>query len=318
MRVLVVSNMAPDERSPQRGSFVRDQVEGLRAAGVDVELLEFPPGRAQLARAVGRIRGAIRGGGFDLVHAHYGLAGWCAALAGARPLAVTFHGTDVRHPVVGPLSRRLARRADLIGVVSRDLFQARDGRPGARRVPGRTAILPCGANLDRFQPLAQSEARARLGLHGEARLLLFPADPARPEKRFDRAAEVARRADGELLTAGGIEPDRMPLWLNAASAILITSDYEGFGLAAVEALACGRPILSTPVGIAPPLLGGVDGCLVAPFDPERWAGVARAHLDAGQPASPRPHPARWLGADLLAERVAAAYHSILDPESQFS
>jgi glycosyltransferase involved in cell wall biosynthesis len=304
--------MQLDERAPQRGSFVRDQVAGLRAAGAEVELLEFSPGRSRYRSAIARIREAIRGGGFDLIHAHYGLTGWCAALAGARPLAVTFHGTDVRHPIVGRLSRLLARRADLVGVVSRDLLTDRDGRRGLRRAPGRTAILPCGAALARFQPLARAEARAELGLDAEARLLLFPADPARQEKRFDRAAEVARESRAELLTARGIPPERMALWINAASVVLITSDYEGFGLAAVEALACGRPVLSTPVGIAPALLDGVEGCLVAPFDRDAGAEAARRHLDAGFAAGPAPRAARWLGADLLAERVLAAYEGVID------
>ena len=312
MRVLVVSNMAPDEGAPQRGSFVRDQVDGLQRAGADVELLEFPPGRSQYRPTVARIRRALHSDRFDLVHAHYGLTGWCAALAGARPLAVTFHGTDVRHPVVGPLSRLLARRADLVGVVSRDLLADRDGRPGVRRAPGRTAILPCGAALGRFMPLPQHQARERLGLDPTARLLLFPADPRRPEKRFDRAAEVAGHAGAELLTAGRIAPARMPLWINAASAVLVTSDYEGFGLATVEALACAQPVLSTPVGIAPALLSGVDGCLVAPFDADRWAEVARRHLDADPPPSIDTGPVGWLSADPLAERVVAAYRSVLD------
>ena len=318
MRVLVVSNMAPDDRSPQRGSFVRDQVAGLRAAGLEVELLEFPRGVSQYRAAVRRIRRTVRGDRFDLVHAHYGLTGWCAALAGAKPLAVTFHGTDVRHPVVGRLSGALARRADLVGVVSRDLFADRGRRRGIRRAPGRTAILPAGADLARFAPLEQAEARRRLGLDPEARLLLFPADPARPEKRFDRASEVARRAGAELLTTGRVAPVEMTLWINAASAVLVTSDYEGFGLAAVEALACGRPVLSTPVGIAGALLRDVDGCLVAPFDAEVWAAVARERLDAGSAAAIDPRPARWLAADLLAERVAAAYRAVLGPDPQFS
>jgi teichuronic acid biosynthesis glycosyltransferase TuaC len=307
MRVLVVSNMKPDAGAPQRGSFVRDQVDGLRRAGVDVELVEFPPGRGEYPRAVRRLRRVLRADDFDLVHAHYGLTGWCAALAGARPLVVTFHGTDVRHPVVGPLSRRLAARVDLAAGVSRELFETRDGRRGLRPPPGRAAVLPCGAALDRFRGIPQAEARTELGLEPDGRFLLFPAAAARPEKRRDRAAEVARLAGARLLTTGAIEPGRMALWLNAASAVLITSDYEGFGLAAVEALACGRPVLSTPVGIAPLLLAGIDGCLAARFDARAWADLARAHLDAGDPRVDGAARAAWFGADALAGRVAVAY-----------
>ena len=263
--------MKPDASAPQRGSFVRDQVAGLRRAGVDVEILELPPGRREYPRTIRRIRRALREGRFDLVHAHFGLTGWCALLAGARPLVVTFHGTDVRHPKVGRLSRRLARRVDLAGVASRELFEAAGGRRGLPRRPGRTAVLACGADLGRFQPVPQAEARTELGLDADGRYLLFPAAPSRPEKRHDRAAEVARLADAKLLTAGRIDPARMPLWINAASAVLVTSEYEGFGLAAVEAIACGRPVLSTPVGIAPTLLAGIDGCLAPRFDATAWA-----------------------------------------------
>src|SRR5204862_450451 len=153
-----------------------------------------------------------------LVHAHYGLAGWCAALAGARPLAVTFHGTDVRHPLVGPLSRLLARRADLIGVVSRDLFAARDGRSGARRAPGRTAILPCGALLGGAPP--RPVGRGRLGWPAGAPLAarVMAARRSlvdsgawgpwrRPAIRAPRGRRSGRRAPGDA----GRPPDQRAL-----------------------------------------------------------------------------------------------------------
>ena len=306
--------MKPDASAPQRGSFVRDQVAGLRRAGVDVEILELPPGRREYPRTIRRIRRALREGRFDLVHAHFGLTGWCALLAGARPLVVTFHGTDVRHPKVGRLSRRLARRVDLAGVASRELFEAAGGRRGLPRRPGRTAVLPCGADLGRFQPVPQTEARAELGLDADGRYLLFPAAPSRPEKRHDRAAEVARLADAKLLTAGRIDPARMPLWINAASAVLVTSEYEGFGLATVEAIACGRPVLSTPVGIAPTLLAGIDGCLAARFDASAWAEVVRGHLESGDPRVAGGPRAAWFSAESLAGRVAAAYAELAGVE----
>ena len=115
MRVLVVMNFAPDEATPQRGRWVVDQVDALRAGGIDVDLFTFPPGKDQYLPATREIRRLIRDNEYDLVHAHYGLAGWCARLAGARPLIVTFHGTDVRHPVVGRMSRRLTKSIDLTG-----------------------------------------------------------------------------------------------------------------------------------------------------------------------------------------------------------
>lgn len=309
MRVLVVTNFEPDPATPQRGRWVRDQVEAVRQHGIEVEVFGFQPGRGEYLPATRRLRRLLRRSRFDLVHAHYGLPGWCALLAGARPLLVTFHGTDVRHPTVGFLSRRLARRADLAAAVSRALFATEGGRPGLPRAPG-AAVLPCGPDLRRFRPLPRDEARRELGLDPRRPFLFFPANPARPEKRHDRAAELAAACGAQLVAGGSIEPERMPLWLNAANAVLVTSDYEGFGLACIEALACDVPVLSTPVGVAPYALRGIEGCLCAPFEPEAWAALARRHLEATDPRVAGAAQAETLSAERMAERLAVAYRHL--------
>lgn len=318
MRVLVVTNITPDSGAPWRGRFVRDQVDCVRRAGVDVELFSFPVGRLEYPRATAAIRRILRGERFDLVHAHYGLAGWCAALAGARPLIVTFHGTDVRHPITGFLSRRLVRRLDLVAAASRALFSPEGGRPALPRRPGADAVLPCGADLERFRPASRAEARSRLGLDADGRYLLFPAAKGRPVKRYDRAAEVARRAGAELISGEGIESERMPEWMNAADAVIVTSDNEGFGLVAVEALACDVPVVSTPVGIAPFLLGGIDGCLAAPFDADRWAEALRPHLAQDDPRVAGRGRAAWFSAPLMADRVIEAYRELVERHQDLS
>ena len=310
MRVLVVTNFMPDASAPQRGRWVRDQVDEVRRRGIEVDVFEFARGRDEYLPATRRLRSLLRRQRFDLVHAHYGLAGWVARLAGAKPLVVTFHGTDVRHHLVGHLSRRLAWRVDLVAGVSRALFLPEDGRAGLPAVPG-SAVLPCGPDLRRFEPLPRAEARRQLGLDPEGPYLFFPANPARPEKRHDRAAALAEACEADLLTGGSIEPEQMPLWINAANAVLVTSDYEGFGMAAVEALACEVPVFSTDVGIAPYALGGIDGCLCAPFDVDAWAALARRHLAAPDPRVGGAARAATLSASGMAERVIEAYETVL-------
>jgi glycosyltransferase involved in cell wall biosynthesis len=210
------------------------------------------------------------------------------------------------------MSRALARRVDLAAAVSRALFAEEDGRPGLPRVPG-AAVLPCGPDLHRFHPIPRAEARRRLGLEPRGRYLLFPADPARPEKRHDRAAALAAACDAELLTGGSIEPDRMPLWVNAANAVLVTSDYEGFGLACVEALACDVPVLSTPVGVAPFAVAGIEGCLASAFEVDSWAAAAGPHLASEDPRVRGARRAASLSAERMAARVAVAYRGLLSP-----
>jgi glycosyltransferase involved in cell wall biosynthesis len=311
VRVLVVTNFVPDAGAPQRGRWVRDQVKEIRQRGIEVEVFSFPPGSRQYIPATRRLRKLLKRERFDLVHAHYGLPAWCAQLAGARPLIVSFHGTDVRHWLVGPMSRRLAWRVDLVAAVSRALFEPENDRPGLPPVPG-SAVLPCGPDLGRFRPMPRSEARRELGLDPNGRYLLFPANPNRPEKRHDRAAELAAACDAELLTGGSIDPEQMPLWVNAAKAVLVTSDYEGFGMVTVEALACDVPVLSTPVGIAPYALRVMSGALCAPFDLDTWAATAKPLLDSPDPRIDGATRAASLSAARMAERTIVAYRDVLN------
>ncbi|MBK5231888.1 MAG: glycosyltransferase family 4 protein [Thermoleophilia bacterium] len=311
MRVLVVMNFGADQATPQRGRWVVDQVDALRELGIEAELFTFQPGKSHYLPATRRIRQILRERDFDLVHAHYGLAGWCARLAGADPLVVTFHGTDVRHRVVGPMSRMLTKRIDLVAGVSKALFETEAGRPGLPLAEGRNAVLPCGADLSRFAPADRHEAKTALGLDPDTRYLFFPADPARPEKRFDRVEELAEACDAALITGGGIPPDEMCRWINASHAVLVTSDYEGFGLACLESLACDVPVLSTPVGIAPHALRNVGGTLCADFDLPTWSAFASGLLAQPDPRAPGRSVSEALSAGRMAERVVFAYEEIL-------
>ena len=320
--MLVLSNMLPDPLHPERGSFVRDQVAAIRAleqgegsdaspAGqgtprrdrVEVELYEFPPGPRALLAAARRLR-ARRGERFDLVHAHFGLSAWPALAVGAPLRALTLHGTDLRHPRTRLLTRAALPTVQLLATVSAEL--ARELPARARR---RAQVLPCGVDMERFRPLARQQARAQLGLDPGRPCLLFAADPARPEKRHDRALELAARTGVELLVLGGIEPDRVPLMINAANAVLVPSEREGFGLAVLEALACEVPVLATPVGIHSEALAELPGTLCAPYEPTVWsAALAPLLADPDPRVAGRERAERW-SAQRMAERVLAAWRA---------
>src|SRR3954468_494407 len=272
MRALVISDMAPDDAAPGRGVFVRDQVAALRRLpGLEVELDEAAPGAGALGALAAR---CARRRGFDVVHAHYGLSAWPAlAVRGARR-AVTLHGTDLRHPRTRRITLASFRRLALVATASASLASELPADHHARRV----AVLPCGVSLERFRPIARAEARAALGLAPGEPLLLFPADPARAVKRHDRARAVA--GDTRLATLGAAAPEEVALWINAANAVLVPSEAEGFGLAVLEAMACDVPVLATPVGIHQLALDGIRGALCAPFDEQAWRTALAPHLAA--------------------------------------
>ncbi len=307
MRALVVTNMHPTPARPALGRFVQDQVAALRAIdGVDVELFAFPPGLRSYPRAARELRRRYRGERFDVVHAHFGLTAWPALALRGAPHVVTFHGTDLAHPRSGRLSRAALPFVDLAATVSASLARDRLAGAGVRR---RVAVLPCGVDLGRFRPLPRAEARARLGLDADAPCLLFPADPARAEKRFDRAREVA--GDVPLLTLGDVHPDEVPAWVNAANAVLVPSEREGFGLAVLEALACDVPVLATPVGIAPLALDGIAGAHCGPFDRDAWRAALAPHLAAADPRVAGRARAELFSAERMAARVVAAWRGVM-------
>ncbi|MCL2770603.1 MAG: glycosyltransferase, partial [Solirubrobacterales bacterium] len=148
-------------------------------------------------------------------------------------------------------------------------------------------------------------------LPAHAPLLLFPADPARAEKRHDRARALADSTGVRLLTLGGVAPERVPLYVNAAYAVIVLSEREGFGLAVLEALACDIPVLATPVGVHATVLDGLDGSLCAPFEQARWAAALVPHLAAADPRLSGRERAQRFSARRMAERVASAWRTSL-------
>jgi glycosyltransferase involved in cell wall biosynthesis len=173
-------------------------------------------------------------------------------------------------------------------------------------------VLPCGVDTSRFRPGSRIEARKSLGLEPDGRYLLLPADPNRAVKRADRARAVAEDTESELLTAGEVDPERMPELIKASSAVLITSDSEGFGLAALESLACGVPVFSTPVGVAPFAVAGIEGCLVEEFDRSVWAEAARDALDKRTEPIDAMDRVGPFTARRMAERVLSAWEGMVD------
>jgi glycosyltransferase involved in cell wall biosynthesis len=305
VRALVVTNMYPTPERPALGSFVRDQVEALRRRGdVEIELFAFAPGLRAYPRAARELRRRYRGRRFDVVHAHFGLTAWPAVAARLGPVVVTLHGNDLFHPRSNRLTRAILPRVALPAAVSREFSGLLPGAGVTRRV----AVLPVGIDVERFRPIPRREARERLGLDPAGPYLLFPHDPARPLKRFDRAQEAA--GETRLLTMGNVPPGEVPYWINACNAVLVPSAAEGFGLSVIEALACGVPAFGTPVGIHPVALSGIAGAFCAPWDRDAWRAALAPVLASDDPRVDGRERAELFSADRMAARVVAAWRDV--------
>jgi glycosyltransferase involved in cell wall biosynthesis len=252
-------------------------VERLREAGVEMEVIRYRDfGLTGLGGVVANARrrpwrlppmlaamvASTRRCDADLVHAHWIPAGAVAALAG-KPFVVTLHGTDVelarRAP---PLARLVLRRAAAVIAVSSALADA-------ARALGATAVhvVPNGVDVP-----------ATVEPEAEPPFVLYAGRLSR-EKGIE---ELVAAADGLPLVVVGDGPlrDRVPQargfvareelsrLYGRAAVVTCPSRREGFGLAAAEAMAHGRPVVASAVGGLLDLVDdGETGLLVPPRDP---------------------------------------------------
>ncbi|MDE3181601.1 MAG: glycosyltransferase [Acidobacteriota bacterium] len=281
-KILLVTNMWPYAGDPSYGAFIKEQVESLAALGVEYDLL-FINGRESkwnYARGVRELHRMLRKKRYDLVHAHFGLAGCVARLQARAPLVVTFHGDDVlgrpkrngrittKGRVFQASSFLLARSAMAVIVQSEEMRRK-------LRLP-RAEVIPCGIDLDLFQPVEQMEARAKLGLPPDIKYVLFPYNPAEERKRFEVVEEAVRMARRELpnleiLLVKGRPHSEMPFYMNAADVLVMASLIEGSPVAAKEAMAVNLPIISVRVGDMAELIGKTEGCYLVDREPSAIA-----------------------------------------------
>jgi len=301
-RLLVVTPIYPTPDRPEAGAFVQRRVEALRARGVEVEVLAFPdyrrPGwRRYLGLLLGAVRARPRPDGVEgHVLLWAGLVALLAARLHRRPLLIYAHGLDVREtarrsPVHRLLGRMVARGAD--EVITNSAATARL----VAALGVEAVVIPPGVDTDRFRPGDQSERRARVGLPPDGLVALYVGTLSRRKGADVFAAAVAAspewlgvmvgagELEGEIRSgwpairlAGAAAPDAVPDWIVAADIVVVPSREEPLGLAAVEALACGVPVVASATGgLVEVVTDGVTGILVPPGE-DRAVAAALARL----------------------------------------
>ena len=220
-----------------------------------------------------------------------------AAARARLPLVVGARGSDlrVRDRLSRALTRPVLRAAQRILVVSEDLGRVATESYGAD--PGRVRVVPNGCDAAIFHLRDRALARASLGVGADERLVLYVGrlvaekglrelvgaidalSPQDPRLRLVMVGdgpmrdELVRRigAGGRIRLAGAQAPAQVAQWMAAADLVTLPSYSEGHPNVLVEAMACGRPVVATPVGGIPEVVDDRSGILVPPRDPEALA-----------------------------------------------
>jgi glycosyltransferase involved in cell wall biosynthesis len=269
--------MYPTETRPGFGIIVRRLAEAVANLGVEVEVLSISGdrGRFDYLTSRRRVKQAIRRYQPDVVHVHFGYS--IVATSSGYPRVVSFYGDDLNGESVGRqnaitlksqvgrlVSECAATLADRSIAVSDSLRQ----RIRSRAARERCYVIRDSVDTSLFKPIDQQAARERLGIGQELKLVLFPHSPVQRTKRLDLAREAIEHVrlhdqSAELWVVNGRPPDDMPLYYAAADALIVTSDLEGGPSCVKEALACGLPVVSVPVGDQQILNDVPDMCFVA-------------------------------------------------------
>jgi glycosyltransferase involved in cell wall biosynthesis len=278
---------------------------------------------------------------FDLIDAHFAYPDGMAAVLLGRvigvPVTVTLRGTEV------PLSRFHLRRVQMrwaLERASRVIAVSESLRAvatGLGMPPSRIVVIPNGVDAERFRPLDRAEARRQLGLPAD-RPIVISVGSLSARKGHQRVLQalplvVRQRPDTLYLVVGGSGPEgdtgpllrrvarqlgveghvqlagprpheEIPIWLAAADLFCLASTNEGCANALMEAIACGKPVVTTPAGGNTEIASDPRWCALVEADD--IAGLSQAIL-TGLDVHRDPEEARaWARAhswDAVASRV---------------
>jgi glycosyltransferase involved in cell wall biosynthesis len=305
LSVLVVTNMYPTPESPHYGTFVAEQVDALRERD-DIERVDvlFVDGREKplnYLRGISDLRRMMAGQSYDLIHAHYGLAGAIAVSQRRVPVVITFHSGDIDYIW---WHKHISRGAAALSKIN--LCVCVKDMP---KLMAPSFHLPCGIEIDRFRPRNRQAARAIHGISEEQLAILFPGPRTHKKKAYDRFEDVRdelrkRGHDVVELRLENTVREEVPTLFAAADVLVMTSRSEGSPVSVMEALSGGVPIVATNVGDVRPMVEGAPGCYVGEYDVERFADEIERVRDSGE-RTPRVRARRF-----SQERIVSALRDV--------
>lgn len=183
---------------------------------------------------------------------------------------------EAESPLRLEMEQRLIQRVERIIAATQDERKQIIRSCGA--TPGQVAVIPCGVDLTLFRPHNRQQARKALGLRQDQPVLLFVGrlDPFKGPDVLLRAAAMMEEQAQVVIVGGRLTGDQelqnlrklatslklsqrvhflgarpqqeLPMLYSAADVTVVPSYHESFGMAAVESLACGTPVVATRAG----------------------------------------------------------------------
>lgn len=245
----------------------------------------------------------FRGYQYQTVHAHYvfpsGLIGLFFKLVWKSKLVVTAHGGDIdkmakKNRLIQKVTTFILKRSDFVIAVGQRLYQ--EIQDHYKVESKKLLLLSMGVNRNIFRKVANKEKmKSKLKINKSNPIILFVGNITRNKGLIDliKAFALVKKqiVQAELHIIGSaknkpfveeltsiIKEDSLvgitfhepkpqheiAEWMNAADIFVLPSYIEGFGLVALEAMACGAPVVASNVGGLSYLLNNGSGILIPP------------------------------------------------------
>lgn len=285
---------------------ITEQARTLAGHGIDISI--FPiigSGALGYLSTVGRLRRSIKDLRPDVIHAHYSFSAYLARISTGIPVICSLMGSDVKAPGMQKWLLSVFVRffwAETI-VKSKEMKTLL----GVERVH----VIPNGVDLDLCKPMDRSDCRKQLGWPDSKRIVLFASNPERAEKNYPlakAAIEAIENPDVELRVVSGIDHHEIPVYLNAADLLILTSRWEGSPNIVKEAMACNIPIVSTKVGDVADLFTNTEGYILAESNPRSLSrNISLLLADGLSPNGRSRINQLGLDADSISGKLASFY-----------
>ena len=260
MKVFHITNNFPTKKHPIFGIFVKEQIQSLSRIGLENDIFFInsrEEGLISYLHGIFSIRKKLKSRTWDIIHCHHAFS--------AVILALTF--APCKFKTVVSYQNHFSREGGLMMYyIIKKVFNT-----VINKLPVKDSYyLPNGVDLNYFRPMKMKECKAKLSLNHSIDYILFmDSHKRRSQKRLDRFNEVinllkekySRRVNPIILN--NTKRSLVPLFINASSLHLVTSDFEGSPNSVKECMACNTPVVSTPVGNVKDLLRDVKGSYIS-------------------------------------------------------